>query len=776
MVNRLGQIAGGLLLFLVIARLGRLIQVGSDLPRWVPILIAATLLGGVVQWLLYSSRTPALLGGLIMAIGGTIIFLRVSVPATLIYGVFPTAETLPTLAAELDTASRLIRFGIPPVVPEPALIGVLALLMWSLGAVYILGVMYNRLSLMVLPAGIIYLQFAVFDRVHAGLGWMIASATVLVLAFAGLSFQRRHQVGAVRDEVGRAQAIRSSAAPLMMAGIVALFSVVGANQASAMVSEYGNMPWRSWGGGGPGGGGGIVFDRFVDLRQRIISRENAVLFRATLGDDSPPPGSLYWRMETLEEFTGTGWTRSSNQSSAYRPGDTIGQPNHTYAGTTNSVLQRIYLERLAGDVLPSAGLPVAIHQIEEPDSLNIRNIRTARDGALLLPQGLRVNANYQLIAEYPRHDLDLGGLATGPDGQLSPLFAAAAEAGMFPHSPQTPGSEVVAPDDLDRFTRVPQDTPAALRLIASSTTRGAATNFEKAWMLEYWLREAGTFTYSTNVSTGHSSLDLVAWLLEPTSPNYRTGYCEQFAATMALLGRLLGIPSRVVWGFTPGTVVDAPDGTPVVEVRDTNAHAWVEMWMDGYGWVKFDPTPGGSVASSTFTPAVDPAQFVVAPPDPGIVNPFDPDDTIDPDEPTPVLNAPTLPTQTPGDLTRWPLYILALGLVVSIVPFMKRIRRQARLERLKNGDITAAWEEIVDRLTDMGEPIDENLTPLEFARATDKDLVPLARSYSAAVYGGRNGAGRTDDLATAELWLEMNFDRSDRLKGKFNPRSLFKRR
>ena len=72
----------------------------------------------------------------------------------------------------------------------------------------------------------------------------------------------------------------------------------------------------------------------------------------------------------------------------------------------------------------------------------------------------------------------------------------------------------------------------------------------------------------------------------------RVGYCEQFSATMALMARSLGIPARVVVGFTQGR---SEDGRWVV--RGTDAHAWPELWMGSAGWVRFEPTPGASTTT-----------------------------------------------------------------------------------------------------------------------------------------------------------------------------------
>ncbi|MGH3650399.1 MAG: DUF4129 domain-containing protein, partial [Acidimicrobiia bacterium] len=108
-------------------------------------------------------------------------------------------------------------------------------------------------------------------------------------------------------------------------------------------------------------------------------------------------------------------------------------------------------------------------------------------------------------------------------------------------------------------------------------------------------------------------------------------------------------------------------------------------------------------------------------------------------------------------------------------PLVKRVRRRRRVALVRDGDITAAWDEIVDRLTDLGVPLPESLTPLELARATNHALMPLAMSYSSTVYGGRTGQARETDLVTVEWWIDRTYDAPDRARAAISLKSLIRR-
>ena len=132
------------------------------------------------------------------------------------------------------------------------------------------------------------------------------------------------------------------------------------------------------------------------------------------------------------------------------------------------------------------------------------------------------------------------------------------------------------------MTALPDNLPAVVEQRAKEVTRGATSNFEKAVALQDWFRHDGGFRYSLSQRDG-SGMDLLADFIT----NDRVGYCEQFAAAMAAMGRTLGIPSRVVVGFLHGT--EQQDGRILYTSDDR--HAWPEMYFSGVGWVRFEPTP-----------------------------------------------------------------------------------------------------------------------------------------------------------------------------------------
>ncbi|WP_119729156.1 transglutaminase-like domain-containing protein [Thermomonospora amylolytica] len=129
--------------------------------------------------------------------------------------------------------------------------------------------------------------------------------------------------------------------------------------------------------------------------------------------------------------------------------------------------------------------------------------------------------------------------------------------------------------------------------LADTVTAGARNQYEKVERVQRFLTRDGGFRYDTEVERT-SRLPILDFLLRT-----RTGYCQHFAGAAALLLRLAGVPTRVVVGFATG--VDE-DGRYVV--RDADAHAWIEVYFSGVGWVPFNPTP--AAADAVVDPSLDP--------------------------------------------------------------------------------------------------------------------------------------------------------------------------
>lgn len=766
MERRCAHIAGLAALALMISRVGRLLQLGPDRLDWRIILIASAVLGGVV-WRLASQmiRSPNL-GLFLFTTVGIVLFLRVSVPETLLYGFLPGPDTGSAWVGEMQDAVSWIRHGVAPILPTEGIVAILAALVFIVGGLYAWGTSEGPVAAMVLPSLILYLQFAVFDRRAAGLGWLLASGAALGLGVVAVAVETRRETGRARDKSGNALPRRALNLSLTMAVLVGLTAVTVANGATGLIPEDRIGRGASGPGGGLFGGGGS-FDRWVDLRQSVLNPTNEVVFVATLGDGAPPVDEVYWRMETLDVFDGVEWRRSNEDGVAYNPGQPLGNIADRYQGTTIEILQRVQINTLRTGVgiAPTAGVPLEIRPIPGLEAIAPTEFDVLSDSAIAYSPTFRPGDTYEVVAAHPDVNADIGAMATAADGQLSPMFRAAAAEGAWDEPAATKAVGAVEPANLAAYLQLPPDLPEALSEIARERTAGATTDVERAWMLQHWFRDSGDFTYSTDVSTGHNSLDLAGWLNDPASPNFRTGYCEQFAASMAVLARVLGIESRVVWGFTPGA---AGENGQVV-VRDANAHSWVELWIDGFGWVPFEPTPRSGFVPGSLTAAFEPADFVEAPAGVPL-----PESTVTPPDISPAEGSSTGFGNWP--LNAWSTVIILILTLVGIIPAAKRLRRSRRMRRLRDGSVAAAWDEIVDRLTDLGETVQPSLTPLELAHHTSEALIPIATRYSEELYGERAGGARLSDLEEAETWLASEYGTLRRARAKLNPVSLVGRR
>ena len=132
----------------------------------------------------------------------------------------------------------------------------------------------------------------------------------------------------------------------------------------------------------------------------------------------------------------------------------------------------------------------------------------------------------------------------------------------------------------DRYLQLPPNIPSRVKLLAERITQGAATNYDKAAMLEAYLR---TFTYNEFIQAPPADRDVVDYFLFTS----RQGYCNYYASAMAVMLRELGVPARVASGYARGEY-DSDAG--VYRIHESDSHTWVEVFFPSYGWIQFEPT------------------------------------------------------------------------------------------------------------------------------------------------------------------------------------------
>ncbi len=138
------------------------------------------------------------------------------------------------------------------------------------------------------------------------------------------------------------------------------------------------------------------------------------------------------------------------------------------------------------------------------------------------------------------------------------------------------------PAILSTYLQLPKIDPR-VKDLALQLTAGAHTMYDKAVALETYFHTS--FSYSTTIHLSPGA-EGTAWLLFQSKHRAFDNY---FATAMAVMARELGIPARVVIGYTPGTY-DAKAQNWVVHGSD--AHAWTQIYFAGYGWINFEPSPG----------------------------------------------------------------------------------------------------------------------------------------------------------------------------------------
>jgi transglutaminase-like putative cysteine protease len=314
-----------------------------------------------------------------------------------------------------------------------------------------------------------------------------------------------------------------------------------------------------------------------------------------------------------------------------------------------------------------------------------------------------------------------------------------------------------------QYTNTPRDE--YVDNLVAGLIKGKTTDYDKMRALYNYFSKEHNFSYSLSTAPAGSSSDIAAFLKN------RVGYCQQYAAALAWMARVAGIPARVAFGFTKG----AQQGDSWV-ITNRNAHAWTEIYLQGFGWIPFDATPASNVAGSTRTdwaPNVDqPAPTASSSADaasPGASSsaaagkPNKADH--DPNGPGPAGNI-DIGSSPVSYKTLWTAAGVALLIALLLVPALRRlmVRRRRHAATVPKApkvlaasgagppgehgivvtaeaaqareDAHAAWDELLDTMIDYRIPVDPTETPRVTARRLVEEAVLLEEPAAGATLLG----------------------------------------
>ena len=301
----------------------------------------------------------------------------------------------------------------------------------------------------------------------------------------------------------------------------------------------------------------------------------------------------YWRANALANFDGQSWWSDAPDVSAGRSPSRARAATSTRSRPATSSRRAESSRSRSRSSRPTpttSSSGAGRRRCRSPSPIDLR-VGDARDLAVDPPLGPKLS--YAVTALVPQlepvgpHRARARLPGGRPRALLGPAVPHAAAAGR----PVARGGLERDDDDLAGG----REWLGLYRLNALDRRRTPTDPYRIALAVESYLRTK--YTYSLTPPATDYLSPYAAFLFET-----KTGYCQHFAGAMAALLRFNGIPARVAVGFTTGEKVG--DGTYVVTRND--AHAWVEAYFPGVGWVPFDPTPGRTLPVAGDAPTSGP--------------------------------------------------------------------------------------------------------------------------------------------------------------------------
>ncbi len=277
-------------------------------------------------------------------------------------------------------------------------------------------------------------------------------------------------------------------------------------------------------------------------------------------------GGQYLAEISFDTYNGRTWSNSAVSSSRL--------PAHkrmvSETSSVRLVTQQITVVNPPGELQPYIFGAGQIASVDQATTVLI-NKKTGSQIAELLNNGKSLAAGEQFTVQ-----------SYVSSASVAELISASAILPPYAHPP--------APDDatsaiFQTYLQVPSNLDPRILEKALQVTTGAKSRYDMAVDLENYLRS--NYTYNTTIILP-SGQEGVSWFLFHSG---KQGFCNYFATAMVVMARELGMPTRVVVGYTNGTF-DAKTQDWVVHGSD--AHAWTQIYFAGYGWINFEPSPSFS--------------------------------------------------------------------------------------------------------------------------------------------------------------------------------------
>ncbi|HVT21488.1 MAG TPA: DUF3488 and transglutaminase-like domain-containing protein, partial [Mycobacteriales bacterium] len=496
-----------------------------------------------------------------------------------------------------------------------------------------------------------------------------------------------------------------------------------------------------------GGGGSVTtIDPIVSVNHDLTSSLNAPV----LGYTTSSPNPTYLRMTSLDQYSAGAFTaRALNADPKARVGNGLGvlSPSEQVVTTKIAVARSFAFRWLP---MPTVATAVDVAGDWRYDPVTATAF-SASDTTSDLRYTVTSSPNLPSPAQLARDQSTPTGL---PPGDL-----------------ETPN---VSP---------------AVRQLTRQVVAGAESKFDAALDIQRFLT-GNRFSYTTHPPAAPGDVDSLTYFLTVS----RAGFCQQYATAMAVMARLVGIPSRVAVGFTPGT--RQADGEWLVTTHD--AHAWPELYFSQYGWLPFEPTPrtDGQTVTPTYARAVPNHHGGKHPAKTGIDNPIRKPGAPDRNNGKGSAaggksDAATSTTHPSSFAGTWWVVAGALVLLALLAPGSARAltrRRRMIVLRGPRPSPDAAWAELRDSTIDAGGPWSDDRSPRQSAYAIGRWLTAsqevraalgrLTRAEEEHRYSaGPASPGRSlaPDLRTVRSALRRRRSRGRRLRAVLLPPSTMQR-